>query len=41
MNMADLARSRGIKIDAEKLSELLDVPVVFTVGNKNRKVWKS
>jgi ferrous iron transport protein B len=34
LNMADLARSRGIKIDADKLSELLDVPVVFTVGNK-------
>ena len=38
LNMADLARSRGIKIDAEKLSELLDVPVVFTVGNKNQGV---
>ncbi len=36
LNMADLARSRGIKIDTEKLSELLDVPVVFTVGNKNQ-----
>lgn len=36
LNMADLARSRGVKIDAEKLSELLDVPVVFTVGNKNQ-----
>jgi ferrous iron transport protein B len=35
LNMADLARSRGMKIDAEKLSQLLDVPVVFTVGNKN------
>ena len=35
LNMADLAKSRGIKIDAQKLSELLDVPVVFTVGNKN------
>ena len=34
LNMADLARRRGIKIDAQKLSELLDVPVVFTVGNK-------
>jgi ferrous iron transport protein B len=34
LNMADLARSRGIKIDAAKLSELLDVPVLFTVGNK-------
>jgi ferrous iron transport protein B len=33
--MEDIARSRGIKIDTEKLSELLDVPVVFTIGNKN------
>ncbi len=36
LNMADMARTRGIKIDADKLSELLDVPVIFTVGNKNR-----
>lgn len=36
LNMADVARSRGIKIDADKLSELLDIPVVFTVGNKNQ-----
>jgi ferrous iron transport protein B len=35
LNMADLARAHGVKIDAEKLSELLDVPVVFTVGNRN------
>jgi ferrous iron transport protein B len=35
LNMADLARTRGMKIDAAKLSELLDVPVVFTVGNRN------
>ncbi|MGB5156232.1 ferrous iron transport protein B [Desulfobacterium sp. N47] len=35
LNMADVARSHGTKIDAEKLSSLLDVPVVFTVGNKN------
>lgn len=34
LNMADLARSRGLKIDAAKLSELLGVPVVSTVGNK-------
>lgn len=34
LNMADLARSRGLKIDAAKLSGLLGVPVVFTVGNK-------
>ena len=35
LNMADVAKSRGFKIDAQKLSELLGVPVVFTVGNKN------
>ncbi len=36
LNMADCARERGIKIDADKLFELLDVPVVFTVGNRNK-----
>jgi ferrous iron transport protein B len=35
LNMADLASSHGTKIDAGKLSDLLDVPVVFTVGNRN------
>ncbi|NVM21799.1 MAG: ferrous iron transport protein B [Desulfobacterales bacterium] len=35
LNMADLAKERGVKIDGDKLSELLDVPVVFTVGNRN------
>lgn len=38
LNMADLARSRGIKIDAKHLSDLLDVPVVFTVGKKGEGV---
>ncbi len=38
LNMADLARARGMKIDTVKLSELLDVPVVFTVGNKNEGI---
>ena len=36
--MADVAKSRGIKIDAAKMSELLDVPVLFTVGNKNEGI---
>jgi ferrous iron transport protein B len=35
LNMADLARTRGMKIDARKLSDLLNVPVMFTVGNRN------
>ncbi|HHP7234935.1 MAG TPA: ferrous iron transport protein B [Desulfobacterales bacterium] len=38
LNMADLARARGSKIDADKLAELLDVPVVFTVGNKGEGI---
>ncbi len=38
LNMADLAETRGIKIDAEKMSELLDVPIVFTVGNKGKGI---
>ncbi|MCF8094620.1 MAG: ferrous iron transport protein B [Desulfobacteraceae bacterium] len=38
LNMADLARSRGYKIDKERLSELLGVPVVFTVGNKGQGI---
>ncbi len=36
LNMADLVMDRGVKINADKLSELLDVPVVFTVGNRNK-----
>ncbi len=38
LNMADMARARGIKIDGKKLSKLLDVPVVFTVGNRNEGI---
>ncbi len=38
LNMADVARSKGIKIDGEKLSQLLGLPVVFTVGNKNKGI---
>ena len=38
LNMADVARTRGVKIDDKKLSELLAVPVVFTIGNKNKGI---
>lgn len=38
LNMADMARSRGLKINVDKLSELLDVKVVFTVGNRNEGI---
>jgi len=38
LNMADLALAKGIRIDAQKLSELLEVPVVFTVGNKGEGI---
>ena len=36
LNMADLARSKGISIDDRQLSMLLDVPVIFTVGNRDQ-----
>ncbi len=36
LNMTDVAKSRGLKIDAKQLSEKLGgVPVVETVGNRN------
>ncbi|MFC1798953.1 ferrous iron transport protein B [Thermodesulfobacteriota bacterium] len=38
LNMEDVSRSRGIKIDVDKLSKLLNVPVVFTIGNKNKGI---
>jgi len=38
LNMSDVARARGFKIDGAKLTELLDVPVVSTIGNKNEGV---
>ncbi len=38
LNMADVSQTRGIKIDDKKLSELLAVPVVFTIGNKNKGI---
>ncbi|WP_297055510.1 ferrous iron transporter B, partial [Thermosulfurimonas sp.] len=34
LNMIDVAKSRGIYVDAENLSRLLGVPVVPTVGTK-------
>jgi ferrous iron transport protein B len=36
LNMSDVARARGYKIDTAKLSELLNVPVLETVGNKSQ-----
>jgi ferrous iron transport protein B len=38
LNMEDVANARGIKIDVSKMMALLDVPVVFTVGNKNEGI---
>lgn len=35
-NMSDVARQRGLVFDIEKLSALLGVPIVMTVGNKSR-----
>ncbi|MFH1155042.1 MAG: ferrous iron transport protein B [Pseudomonadota bacterium] len=36
LNMADIAKANGITINAEKLSSLLSLPVIFTVGNKGQ-----
>ncbi len=38
LNMADLAKARGMHIDGNVMSELLGVPVVFTVGNKGEGI---
>ncbi len=38
LNMADTAEAKGLKIDEKKLSQLLGLPVVFTVGNKNKGI---
>ena len=38
LNMADVAKARGIRINDEMLSKLLDLPVVFTVGNRSEGI---
>jgi ferrous iron transport protein B len=38
LNMVDVARTRGVEIDTKKLSALLGVPVVATVGNRGQGV---
>lgn len=40
LNMADVAQAKGIRINEKKLSQLLGVPVVFTVGNKKQGIEK-
>lgn len=36
LNMSDVAKTAGIEFDLEKLSQLLGVPIVPTVGHKNQ-----
>ncbi len=36
LNMMDVARNRGIRIDPDKLEKELGIPVVETIGNKGR-----
>lgn len=38
LNMADVAEAKGIKINEKKLSQLLGLPIVFTIGNKNKGI---
>ena len=40
LNMADVAEANGIKINETKLALLLGLPVVFTIGNKNKGMDK-
>ncbi len=39
LNMVDEAERKGIKIDPGKLSKILDVPVIETIGRKGRGVY--
>jgi len=36
LNMVDVAEQRGMKVDAEKLAQLLDTPVIPTVGRTGK-----
>jgi Fe2+ transport system protein B len=36
LNMMDVAKSRGIEIDIQRLSEALEVPVIPTIARKVR-----
>lgn len=36
LNMIDLAEKRGLQLDTEKLSQLLDIPIMTTVAIKKR-----
>jgi ferrous iron transport protein B len=38
LNMADVAEANGNKIDNARLSLLLGLPVVFTIGNRNKGI---
>lgn len=38
LNMADVAEAKGMRIDEKKLSQLMGLPVVFTVGNRKRGI---
>ncbi len=40
LNMMDLARERGGQIDIEKLSHLLEIPIVETVGSEGKGLDK-
>ena len=39
LNMIDEAEKKGIKINTKKLSEILGVPVVATIGKKGVGVY--
>ncbi|MDR2457958.1 MAG: ferrous iron transport protein B [Clostridiales Family XIII bacterium] len=41
LNMMDVAKENGMKIDTEKLSEILGVPVIQSVATKKRETHKA
>ena len=38
LNMVDIAKKRGVEIDHQKLSKLLGIPVLPTIGNKGKGI---
>ncbi len=38
LNMSDIAESRGIQIDQERLGQALNSPVVYTIASKGEGI---
>jgi len=40
LNMSDIAKSKGIRINRKKLSQILGIPIVETIGNRGKGIDK-